>query len=51
MDLKDYLTKFPILQLPDFAKPFILIFDGSNVGTACVLAQEYDGFDILFITF
>jgi hypothetical protein len=44
-ELKKVLTVFPILRLPNFSKEFILIFDRSNVGTGCVLAQEYNGFE------
>lgn len=38
---KDILMNEPVLQYPDFAKPFILTTDASNVSVAGILAQEF----------
>ncbi|KAH8269856.1 hypothetical protein KR026_002523, partial [Drosophila bipectinata] len=38
-DLKDKLTSAPILNTPDFSRPFILLCDASIYGVGCVLAQ------------
>ena len=40
--LKDFLTKYPILRLPDFSRPFIIRTDSSDTGMGAVLLQEYD---------
>lgn len=39
-DLKHQLTKELVLFHPDFAKPFVLQTDVSNVGLGAVLSQE-----------
>ncbi|XP_069993534.1 uncharacterized protein [Penaeus vannamei] len=41
--LKKMLCKQPILQLPNFQKPFILRTDASQDGVGAVLMQETDG--------
>jgi hypothetical protein len=38
--LKDRLTHTPLLQLPDFSKPFELEYDASDIGLGGVLLQE-----------
>jgi hypothetical protein len=43
--LRDALTQYPILRLPDFNRPFILLTDASTYGIGAVLAQEYDNFE------
>ena len=42
-DLKKALTTEPVLTLPDFTKPFILMTDGSSTGLGAVLGQQHDG--------
>ena len=42
-DLKEALTTEPVLTLPDFTKPFILMTDGSSTGLGAVLGQHKDG--------
>ena len=39
-ELKDHLTKAPVLVYPDFAKHFILKTDASGVGLGAVLSQK-----------
>ena len=44
--VKLLLKKSPVLQSPDYEKPFKLIIDSSDVGTGSVLVQEAsDGLD------
>lgn len=38
-NLKDALTKTPVLVRPDFDKPFILVTDASRVGLGAILTQ------------
>ena len=40
-DLKTALTNEPVLALPDFTKPFILMTDGSSAGFGAVLGQHH----------
>ena len=40
-DLKTALTSEPVLALPDFTKPFILMTDGSKTGLGAVLSQDH----------
>ena len=42
-DLKTVLTSEPVLALPDFSRPFILMTDGSATGLGAVLGQHYEG--------
>ena len=44
--LKEKVSSYPILKLPDFSRPFILRIDASNTGIGSVLMQKYD--DSLF---
>ena len=44
--LKEKVSSYPILKLPDFSRPFILRTDASNTGIGSVLMQKYD--DSLF---
>lgn len=39
--VKAILSLHPVLQAPDFDKPFMLAVDASNVGAGAVLLQEY----------
>ena len=41
--IQGYLTREPILKLPNLTKPFSLQTDASNVGIACCLMQTTDG--------
>jgi hypothetical protein len=43
--LKSKLTEYPILQYPDFQKPFILTTDASGYGLGAVLSQGAVGKD------
>ena len=40
-DLKQALTSEPVLALPDFTNPFILMTDGSTTGLGAVLSQDH----------
>src|SRR5699024_6135522 len=42
-ELKDELTKPPVVALPDCSKPFIVRTDASGTGMGAVLLQEIDG--------
>eukprot|EP01127_Copromyxa_protea_P008136 TRINITY_DN185_c0_g2_i1.p1 TRINITY_DN185_c0_g2~~TRINITY_DN185_c0_g2_i1.p1 ORF type:complete len:740 (+),score=88.61 TRINITY_DN185_c0_g2_i1:2281-4500(+) len=46
LQLKEQLTKFPILRMPDWNKKFYLITDASDVGCGATLAQEHDGYEL-----
>lgn len=41
--LKEALISPPILQYPDYDKPFLLLTDASNEAIGHILAQKYDG--------
>ena len=41
--LKNMLVQRPVLQAPDFSKPFALQTDASNIASGAVLLQERDG--------
>ncbi|GBC36137.2 retroviral-like aspartic protease 1 [Rhizophagus irregularis DAOM 181602=DAOM 197198] len=41
-NLRDKLTTAPIVQYPDFSKPFFLYTDASTIGLDAVLAQKID---------
>ena len=43
--LKDKLVTAPILQYPDFSKPYILTTDASGIGLGAVLSQGEVGKD------
>lgn len=45
MTLKDILGSSPVLQYPDFEKPFIVTTDASNFAVAGVLSQGKIGHD------
>ena len=40
--LKQHLTSYPVLKLPDMSKPYILRTDASDIGVGAVLMQEHD---------
>ena len=46
VELKKYLTVYPVLRLPDWDKQFYLITDASGIGCGAVLAQEFEGFEL-----
>lgn len=39
--IKKVLISEPVLQLPDYSKPFILSTDASDTGVGCIMSQEY----------
>ena len=41
--LKDTLCTYPLLQYPDFSRPFIVSSDASNYGLGRLLSQNLDG--------
>lgn len=43
---KDVLTKEPLLQHPDFNKPFVITTDASNIAIGAVLSQGKIGSDL-----
>lgn len=44
--LKSKLISPPILQYPDFAKPFLVTVDASNLACGAVLSQNFNGQDL-----
>jgi len=44
--LKDILTSEPLLQYPDFTKPFVLTADASNMALGAILSQGPIGRDL-----
>lgn len=44
--LKARLSSPPILQYPDFGKPFLVTVDASNMACGAVLSQNFDGHDL-----
>lgn len=44
--LKDLLTREPLLQYPDFTKPFVLNTDASNEALGAILCQGPSGRDL-----
>jgi hypothetical protein len=44
--LKELLTTAPILQFPDFSRPFIIITDASRDAAGCILSQGEIGRDL-----
>ncbi|XP_043474358.1 uncharacterized protein LOC122506310 [Leptopilina heterotoma] len=45
-ELREALCTNPILQYPDYEKPFTLTTDASDFAIGAVLSQEKDGFDL-----
>lgn len=43
--LRQALMSYPILRLPDFSKPFLVITDASKYAVGGMLAQEHDNFE------
>ena len=43
VQIKDILSKEPILKLPDLERPFIVQIDASDESLGACLLQEYDG--------
>ena len=43
LTLKQKISEYPVLRLPDFEKEFILSTDASQTGIGAVLKQEHDG--------
>lgn len=39
--LQQLLASAPVLQLPNFAKPFVLKMDASRVGIGAILSQDH----------
>jgi hypothetical protein len=44
--LKEVLSKRPLLQYPDFSRPFVVTTDASNVAKGAILSQESIGSDL-----
>ena len=40
--LKEGFKRYPIVRLPDFSKPFIVLIDAYDVSLGGVCAQEYE---------
>jgi hypothetical protein len=43
--LKEAVTSYPVLRLPDFSKPFLVVSDASKVAVGGMLAQVWDGYE------
>ena len=41
--LKQVMSQYPVLRLPQFDKTFILTTDASQMGLGAVIMQEHDG--------
>jgi len=46
LELKQLLSQQPILQYPDFSRPFIVTTDASNVAIGAILSQGKVGSDL-----